>query len=153
MASVYLAAKRLGNPFAGLLTVSLVLIVSPVLNLPVLFTVAYSDFGALSMAMASVLLWLLWLELRAEGLFVAMALCAGLAGSFKFTSLAIGIAWAPALLYASTWVASAVSSASSCALNVNGRYIRVHSTARNTTFGVSLFEFQVYGDPSPTCGP
>lgn len=96
---LYLVGKRLGNPFAAILTVSLVLIETPVLNLPVLFTVAFADFGATLMAIASVLLWLIWSAEQNDRFIVLLALCAGLAGSFKFTSLALGLAWAPALIF------------------------------------------------------
>jgi hypothetical protein len=99
LGGLYLVGKRLGNPFAAVLTISLVLIETPILNLPVLFTVAYADFGAAWMAVASVLLWLIWRAEQQEKFIVLLALCAGLAGSFKFTSLALGLAWAPALIF------------------------------------------------------
>ncbi|GAA1523788.1 discoidin domain-containing protein [Dactylosporangium maewongense] len=43
-------------------------------------------------------------------------------------------------------------------LNVTGtgRYVRMYGTQRNTAYGYSLWEFQVYGESSPTgqtCGP
>jgi cysteine-rich repeat protein len=38
-------------------------------------------------------------------------------------------------------------------LNGIGRYVRLYSRARTTTWGNSLFEFEVYGDLSPQCGP
>ena len=38
-------------------------------------------------------------------------------------------------------------------LNANGRYVRLYSRARTTPYGVSLYEMQIYGDPSSTCGP
>ncbi|RYZ07441.1 MAG: hypothetical protein EOO73_12380 [Myxococcales bacterium] len=36
-------------------------------------------------------------------------------------------------------------------LDATGRYLRVQSLARTTTFGVSLFEVEAYGDADPTC--
>jgi hypothetical protein len=36
-------------------------------------------------------------------------------------------------------------------LNTVARYVRVFSTARTTSFGDSLFELQVFGDPNPAC--
>ena len=38
-------------------------------------------------------------------------------------------------------------------LNANGRYVRLYSTKRNTIYGISLFELEVYGDLSSACGP
>jgi cysteine-rich repeat protein len=37
-------------------------------------------------------------------------------------------------------------------LNAQGRYLRMTSTARTTAYGVSLYEFEAYGDPSAACG-
>ncbi|MDB5104570.1 MAG: glycoside hydrolase family 5 [Fibrobacteres bacterium] len=37
------------------------------------------------------------------------------------------------------------------ALNAWGRYVRIHSYERTTTYGVSLFEIRVYGDPNGSC--
>jgi hypothetical protein len=34
-----------------------------------------------------------------------------------------------------------------------GRYVRMYGTARGTSFGYSLFEFQIYGTPLPTNQP
>ncbi len=96
---VLLCSRRLGNVFAGVATISLFLIHTPFSNMPLLFTVAYADFGACWMAIACALLWLVWRADRQPRILVCFALCAGFAGSFKFTSLALGLAWAPALLY------------------------------------------------------
>ena len=38
-------------------------------------------------------------------------------------------------------------------LNSNARYVRLYSRQRTTTYGNSLFEFEVYGDNSVSCGP
>lgn len=37
-------------------------------------------------------------------------------------------------------------------LNATGRYVRVYSYARNTQYGNSLYEVEVYGDSNPACG-
>ena len=37
-------------------------------------------------------------------------------------------------------------------LNGTGRYVRMLSSTRTTTFGVSLFELEVLGDNNPSCG-
>lgn len=37
-------------------------------------------------------------------------------------------------------------------LNGTGRYVRMLSSARTTSFGVSLFELEVLGDNNPSCG-
>jgi cysteine-rich repeat protein len=37
-------------------------------------------------------------------------------------------------------------------LNANGRYVRMYSRSRTTQWGNSIWEFEVYGDLSPTCG-
>ncbi|HVJ18697.1 MAG TPA: discoidin domain-containing protein, partial [Polyangiaceae bacterium] len=36
-------------------------------------------------------------------------------------------------------------------LAATGRYVRMNSTARATAWGNSLYEFEVYGDPNPSC--
>ena len=33
-----------------------------------------------------------------------------------------------------------------------GRYVRVYGTARNTGYGYSIYEMDVFGDPDPNCG-
>jgi hypothetical protein len=95
-----LCGRKLGSVLAGVTAASFLLVATPIINLPYLFTVAMTDFGPTWMTIAIVLLWLAWREQKSTSTFVCMALCAGLAGSFKFTSLAIGIAWAPVLLFA-----------------------------------------------------
>ena len=37
-------------------------------------------------------------------------------------------------------------------LNGTGRYVRMNGTARNGTFGYSIWEMDVYGDDNPSCG-
>jgi hypothetical protein len=96
--AVFLSARRLSSPRAGVLAISLLLIATPVSNLPFLFGVAYVDLGASLMAMTSVLIWLAWRERQKRTLLVCLALCSGLAGSFKVTALAVAIAWLPSLV-------------------------------------------------------
>lgn len=36
-------------------------------------------------------------------------------------------------------------------LNGSGRYVRMYSRARTTPWGNSLYDFQVWGDPNPSC--
>jgi cysteine-rich repeat protein len=36
-------------------------------------------------------------------------------------------------------------------LNAIGRYLRLYSTARNTVYGISIFEMGIYGDVNPSC--
>jgi hypothetical protein len=94
-----LSARRLGSASAGALTASLLMIYSPVLNLPFLFGVAYVDFGACWMAAGTVLAFLLWQESRRPQWLTCLALCAGFAASFKSTSLFIVVAWLPVLAW------------------------------------------------------
>ncbi|MEP7051115.1 MAG: hypothetical protein ABJB12_12220 [Pseudomonadota bacterium] len=95
---VFLCARRISTPLAGITAISLLLIATPVNNLPALFGLAYVDLGACWMAMTSVLVWLEWRERLEPKLFVCFALCAGFAGSFKVTALALALAWVPALV-------------------------------------------------------
>jgi hypothetical protein len=37
-------------------------------------------------------------------------------------------------------------------LSANARYVRMYSRARTTAYGVSLWDFQIFGDPNPNCG-
>jgi hypothetical protein len=94
-----LSARRLGNRWAALCAVSLVLVATPVCNVPALMSLAHVDFGASLLTMASVLVWLVWRE-RGDGrLLIVMALCAGFAASFKSTALAVAVAWTPVLIW------------------------------------------------------
>jgi cysteine-rich repeat protein len=38
-------------------------------------------------------------------------------------------------------------------LSANKRFVRMYSRARTTPYGDSLYEFEIYGDPSTTCTP
>lgn len=95
---VGLVTRRLASARAGLVAVSVLLITSPVCNLPQIFGMAFVDFPAAWMALASVLVWLVWRERPSTSLLVCLGLFIGFAGSFKTTSLVIGVAWVPVLL-------------------------------------------------------
>lgn len=38
-------------------------------------------------------------------------------------------------------------------LGVTARYVRMYSRKRNTQYGDSLWEFEIYGDTNPACTP
>jgi hypothetical protein len=100
--TLWLCARRLGSGNAGAIAVSLLLIATPVCNLPVLFGLAYVDFGACWMTLTSALVWLVWRQqptMSAGRLLVLMALVTGFAGSFKSTALTVTFAWAPVLIW------------------------------------------------------
>jgi hypothetical protein len=90
---VWLCSLRLADHRAGALALALLLVATPVCNLPLLFGVAYADFGPCMVTMAGVVVFLRWQEKRNTSLLVAAALCAGFAGSFKFTALSLTAAW------------------------------------------------------------
>jgi hypothetical protein len=96
---IFLASRRLDNSYAGLVAISIFLIPNQIFNVPLLFTVAYADFGATWMATASLLLFLVWREHRDFKILVCFALSAGFAGSFKFTCLGLALAWGLPVLY------------------------------------------------------
>jgi hypothetical protein len=58
-----------------------------------------------------------------------------------------------------TWVtkftgkASGASTDTISGLGVAARYVRMYSRKRNTGYGSSLWEMDVYGDVSPSCTP
>jgi hypothetical protein len=93
-----LAARRFGHGIAAVNAISFLLIATPLCSLPFLFSVAYVDFGAAWMAVASILVWLVWREHPERSLLVCVALFAGFAGSFKLTAASVAIAWAPVLV-------------------------------------------------------
>jgi hypothetical protein len=97
-------ARRLNDWLAGILSISALMIVTPLVNLPYVFSQAYVDFAACWAAMMSVLVWLVFREQRDRALLSALALCAGLTGSFKFTALSVVVAWA-AILVLDLWLA------------------------------------------------
>ncbi|HWZ89373.1 MAG TPA: hypothetical protein VNW92_11000 [Polyangiaceae bacterium] len=94
LSAVLLCCRRLGTWLSGIMAISFLLIATPLVNLPLIFSLAFADFAACWAAMVGVLLWLVWRETREPALLTALALCAGLTGSFKFTALSICIAWA-----------------------------------------------------------
>ena len=96
--ALVLAARRFTDPRVGLVAISLLLIATPFCDVPMLLRMAYVDLAAAWMVAASVLLWLRWREAPQPGLLLGMALCAGFAGSFKTTALAVSIAWLPVLV-------------------------------------------------------
>jgi hypothetical protein len=94
--AVYLTGKRLGSPIAGLVTAS-VLLASGVMQFTI--SVAFVDLAATWLTVMSVLAWLAFRDSAQRSLLVCMALFAGFAASFKLTSLMVGIAWIPTLLW------------------------------------------------------
>lgn len=96
---VVLCARRLGNTTGGVVVASLLLFPGTPLSIDGVMGAAFVDLGACWMAVASVLLWLVWREEKHRTLILCMALFAGFAGSFKFTSLAVSLAWGPVLFY------------------------------------------------------
>ena len=100
--TLWLCGRRLGSGNAGAIAISLLLIATPICNLPFLFGAAFVDFGACWMTLTSVLVWLVWREqpsTTAGRLLVLMALVAGFAATFKSTALAVAVAWAPVLVW------------------------------------------------------
>jgi hypothetical protein len=89
---VGLCARRLGYSSAGVLAVSLLLLENRFVDLPVLMTLAYTDMATCWMTIATVLAWLVWREREDTRILVLVGLCAGFAGSFKFTGLWVGAA-------------------------------------------------------------
>jgi hypothetical protein len=86
--------RRLASWVVGATAISLLLIATPLVRVPMLFTLAYSDFPVCLSVMVAVLLWIVWRETRDQKLLWCIALCAGFTASFKFTALAVLPAWA-----------------------------------------------------------
>ncbi len=100
--ALWLCGKRLGNRQSATIAVSLILIATPICNMPVLFGLGYVDFGACWMTLTSVLVWLTWREqpgVSAGRLLLLMALVTGFAATFKSTALTVAFAWAPVLIW------------------------------------------------------
>ncbi|SHN87824.1 hypothetical protein SAMN05444170_7391 [Bradyrhizobium erythrophlei] len=91
--SIGLCARRLGDPTAGIIAISALLISNPVVNLSFIFPLAYVDFPSCWAAMLSVLGWLVWRRHPSQQLLSIVALCAGIAVSFKLTAAPLIIAW------------------------------------------------------------
>jgi hypothetical protein len=99
--ALMLCARRLSRPLAGFLVISLLLIATPVLDVPVVFANAMIDLGACWLTVTSALLWLAWRDKPDRRLLVCMALCAGFAASYKLTSIQVAMAWIPILAFES----------------------------------------------------
>src|SRR5687767_6937399 len=91
--TLVLAARRVSSATAGLLAVSVMLIGTPISNLPVNFGNAMIDLASCWLTLTSVLIWLVWRDTRDAKLLMCMATCAGFAASFKLTSVQVAIAW------------------------------------------------------------
>jgi hypothetical protein len=94
---IFLSARRVGGAVAGVTAISLLLVATPVCNLPTIFSLSLVDLGSCWMAMTSVVIWLVWRDRPDNRLLVPMALCAGFVGSIKTATLTFGIAWIPVL--------------------------------------------------------
>jgi hypothetical protein len=91
--SIGLCARRLGDPMAGIIAISALLISNPIVNLSYIFPLAYVDFPSCWAAIMSVLAWLVWRRHPSQQLLSVVALCAGIAVSFKLTAAPLIIAW------------------------------------------------------------
>lgn len=94
LVAVMACSRRLGSLAGGAAAVSALMISTPILQAPFLFTVAYADFPVCLSMMVGVLLWLAWRETHESKLLWCIALFAGFTASFKFTALAVLPAWA-----------------------------------------------------------
>jgi hypothetical protein len=88
-----LCGRRLGDVMAGIITISVLLITTPVVNLSYIFPLAYVDLLSCWAAMMSVLAWLIWRQHPSPSLLSIVALCSGIAVSFKLTNAPLIIAW------------------------------------------------------------
>jgi hypothetical protein len=91
--SIVVCARRLGDEMAGILSVSALLISTPIVNLSAIFPLAYVDFPSCWAEMMSVLVWLIWRRHPSQQLLSIVALCAGIAVSFKLTAAPLVVAW------------------------------------------------------------
>jgi hypothetical protein len=87
---VFLFGRRVGRPTAGMAAIGCLMIENPLFDLPVLFNQAYVDIPACWLMMAALLLWLIWSQSGNRRALACAGLCAGFAGSFKFTALFAG---------------------------------------------------------------
>ncbi|HET6960443.1 MAG TPA: hypothetical protein VFI56_27840 [Vicinamibacterales bacterium] len=88
------AGLRLGGRSIALLAIALLMVPNPVYDVPFLFGMAYNDLAVCWMTITCLVIWLAYREQPAEKLLWCGAVCAGFAGSFKFTALSVGIALA-----------------------------------------------------------
>jgi hypothetical protein len=95
---VVLCGRRISGNLAGVIAVSLLMIACPFWDVPVLMRSAMIDMAACWMTVTAMLLWLAWREKQPRALLVCMALCAGMAASFKLTSLQVAMALSPLLV-------------------------------------------------------
>jgi hypothetical protein len=95
---LFLTGRRLAGVPAGLGAASLLMLPTPLYSVPVLFGLAYCDLAVCWMTVTAVLCWSGWHSSQRDRLLVPAALCAGFAGSFKFTALFVGAAFIPVLV-------------------------------------------------------
>ena len=91
--AIVLCSRRLESYWTGLIAISLLLIVNPVVNLAYIFPLAYVDLATCWASLMSVLAWLAWRKSDDKRLLPIVALCAGIAGSFKLTMVPIVAIW------------------------------------------------------------
>jgi hypothetical protein len=91
--SIVVCARRLGDKTAGLISVSALLISTPIVDLSYIFPLAYVDFPSCWAAVVSVLAWLAWRRHPNQQGLLVVALCAGIAVSFKLTAAPLVVAW------------------------------------------------------------
>jgi hypothetical protein len=94
MLGVGVAGLRLGGRAIAFFAVALLMVPNPFYDVPFLFSVAYNDLAVCWMTVTCLVIWLICRERPADRLLWCGALCAGFAGSFKFTALSVGIALA-----------------------------------------------------------
>jgi hypothetical protein len=95
--SVVVCARRLGDETAGIISVSALLIKTPIVNLSYIFPLAYVDFPSCWAAVMSVLAWLAWRRHPNQQGLLIIALCTGIAVSFKLTAAPLVVAWTCAI--------------------------------------------------------
>jgi hypothetical protein len=95
---LFFCARRLGHSVAAMLAISVLLIPTPLFDVPPLFGNAMIDLAACWMTIAALLIWLVWRAQPDRRLLLCMALCAGFAASFKLTSVQVAIALLPVLV-------------------------------------------------------
>jgi hypothetical protein len=89
---LFLTGRRLANATAGRCAVSLWLIPTPFYSVASLFGLAFCDLGVCWMTVSTLICWWAWQSRQNDRLLIPAALCAGFAGSFKFTALFVGSA-------------------------------------------------------------